>query len=285
MRKQKIPTIILAALLSACAHPGTGSSSLPSHPGWTPTRATMRVLMPPGWHPRKHADARITPHFIGGSTQSVSFTLTAYNGSSVTPQTVTVALTTSDCTGGPNWVCTATSTEPVGSDTFDVSTYASANGSGTPLSTNTVTATIASAGSNVSVTLNPVVSQVAFSPTAATALDGTASSGSVVLNVEDAAGDILIGSAPYVTPTNAADPITLSCQSHLSPINSQGANMASSITSPSSTYPLASVNYDGFDFGSGGGTQTCSAADTVQGLSATFTLTLSSSGSVTWSIN
>ncbi len=245
----------------------------------------MRVVMPPGWHPKHHEDQRISPHFIGSSTQSVSFTLTSYDGSAVTPQTVVVALTTADCTGGPAWVCTATSTEPVGSDTFTVSTFASTDGSGTPLSTNTITTTIASTGSSVSVTLNPVVSQIAFAPSAATALDGTASSGSVALSVEDAAGDILIGTAPYVTPSNAADPITLSCQSHLQPLNSQGANMVLTMTSPGSTFPLATVDYDGFDFGSSGGTQTCTASDTVQGLSGTFTLTLSSSGSVTWSIN
>jgi hypothetical protein len=246
----------------------------------------MRVVMPPGWHPKhRAAPQNLSPHFIGGSTQSVSFELTAYNGQSVTPQTVTVALTTADCTGGPNWVCTATSTEPVGTDAFTVSTFASTDGSGTPLSINAVTATIASSGSDVSVTLNPVVTQIAFSPTAATALNGTASSGSVVLNVEDAGGDVIIGSAPYVTPSNAADPITLSCQSHLAPINNQGGAMVGTLTSPGSAFPLSSVNYDGFDFGSSGGTQTCTAADTVQGLSGTFTLTLSSSGSVTWSIN
>lgn len=282
--KPKFLVAIAALALAACSHAGI----TPSVPHWRTAPMTFRVVVP-STSPAPAKQAR-RPQYISPATQSVSFTLTSYDSQAVTVAPVVVALTGSNCSGSPK-VCEATSSEPVGSDAFTVSTFASTDGSVRPLSTATdVNASITAAGpNNVGVTLGGVVSQLAFSPAAASTVNGTASAGAVALNVEDASGDIIVGPGSYTQANGSPDTVALSCQPHLTLETTGGATANTTIDTPQNgvggSNDLTQIAYDGTAIGgSSGGTLTCTASDAGGALPATFSLTLSATGSVTWTV-
>jgi hypothetical protein len=227
------------------------------------------------------------PAYVSPSTQSVSFTLTDFNGNPRSSTPVVVDLSGGNCTGSPV-VCTATSSEPVGVDTFTVSLYDTTDGTGTPLSTNSsVVASVTQAGpNNLSVTLNGVVASIMFFPETYDAVNGTASAGAVGVYALDADSNIIIGPGDYVKADGSPDPITLACGPHLTPQTAGGAAANATITGPGSDSAspnnLGQVAYDGTAIGgTAGGTLTCTASD-VAGSTDTFSLVTSATGSVTW---
>jgi hypothetical protein len=108
-----------------------------------PTRAPqtglvkVQITIPPAASTSSSSARK--PRYVSPATQSV--TLFAPGGA-----TTTVALTTSNpsCTAqAGGLVCTVELPVPVGNSTITVSTYASTDGSGTPLSTATLAVTVA----------------------------------------------------------------------------------------------------------------------------------------------
>ena len=282
--KQHIRSAVAAIAMTALA--ACGASSTPRVGAFAPAQTAsivFRVRIPA----TAPAPSARGPQYVSAATQSVAFSLINYDGNVESGQTTVVSLVPgTNCTGsGSSTVCTASATAPVGSDVYSIATYQAANGSGTPLSLNdSVPVTIVAGSNALSTTLDGVVSSLAFAPSNANAVNGTPSSGAVSIEAMDASGDIIIGPGSYVLPSGASDSISISCQTHLTPLNNLNAP-ATAITSPAQSAGFASVSYDGTDInGTTGGPLLCSATDSGTN-TATFTLNLSATGSTTWTIS
>jgi len=278
-----ILSLVAAFALSACA---SNTHTLPPGQFAQSATVTFAVRVPSS---SATAANRIRPQYVSPNTQSVAFTLVSFDGTPSNTTTV-VALTGGNCTGsGTSKVCTISSTAPVGADVYSVATYTATNGTGTPLSIDpALNVNIVSGTNTVSVTLNGVVASLAFSPASANALDGTASAGSASINALDAYGDTIIGPGLYALANGSADPIAVTCQTGLSLQNSGGGAATLPETGPGAAGNVAIIQYSGTSVGgTSGGTLTCTATDstTPTPLTSTFTLNLSSTGSVTWTIN
>jgi hypothetical protein len=173
--------VAVATLISAC---GGGASSS-------------------GMAPQAPTSAPVTTQ---AKTASVSFRIvipaatTSAVSSAATP--TVVACTTT---------CSATVNAPVGSDTFAVNLYGGTNGTGSLLSTGTLTQTIvANQANSVSVTFNGVVASIALALASPTVTPGTAGSLGITVNALDANGNVIVGPGSYVDANGNAVAITLS---------------------------------------------------------------------------
>lgn len=271
--------IALASILAACSSGGTLPVS--THGTWTTAPMTFRVIVPaPSASP---AAAARKPMYVSAATHSVAFALTSWNGAAQSPAPTTVVslVPGTNCSGSP-LVCTVTSSEPIGSDSFTVSTFSTANGSGTPLSINSVNYSIASGSNAISVTLNGVVNSLAFSPASVSCPDAaTACTTSAALEALDASGDVIIGSGSYVDASNNTDTISYSCQTGLTAETSTGGTATTPFSSPA-TNNLAQVVYTA-NATTAGSSLTCTASDTL-GHTATYTDSIAATGSVNWTI-
>jgi hypothetical protein len=137
---------------------------------------------------RRRAKAR-NPAYVSASTQSASVTVAPSGGSAGAP---TVVNCTTICQGSVN--------AAVGNDTFTINLLAGQNGSGSVLSTGSLTQTIVAATTNnVSVTFNGVPASIAISGIPAGNL-GTAFAGPQAFSVavKDAGGNTIVGT--YASP-------------------------------------------------------------------------------------
>ncbi|MHB8571282.1 MAG: hypothetical protein ACYC97_13945 [Metallibacterium sp.] len=284
MKTKLIAFLALGAFVTGCS----GQAIPPAPKLMAPM--TFRVVVPASISAQSVARQGVTPQYISASTNSVMFVLTSYNGASQSPPpTTTVALTGSNCTGTPK-VCTVSSSEPVGNDSFTVATYYTTTptwGTDVPLSENSVNYTVASGANSISVTLNGVVNSLAFSPMSANCPSATSScTVAAAINAFDRQGDTIIGPGVYDTLTGAADTIALSCATGLALQTATGGNAfsGSGQTTAPSNNDLAQVVYDGTG-GTSGGSLTCTASDAQSpALSATFTVNLAAVGSVSWTL-
>ena len=283
---------LIATTLTACGG-GGGSSPTPSG-GATPaplefqsTAVKYTIVAPmsavaPSSHDRR-------PQFLSPNTGSVSFLITSFNSHPVT-QPPTVVNLSSGCT--PNTpiageeTCTATSQAPVGTDIFVVTAYQATNGTGTPLSLNTVTQTITTGVNNISVTLNPVVDSLVFTPATNETKDGVVGSGPVIFNARDASGATIVGPQQFLTTAGANDTITISCAAHLTLKQSDGVTNATLSLGNASQNNIANGAYDGTTLGVNGGNIVCTATDTSgTPLTTTYTLYPSPDGTINWTIS
>lgn len=282
-----IAAVAVSSTLAACGGGAGGGTAIPkqSNPFLEAPTAPMMFSVRIPANAATSSNAR-RPSYVSSNTNSVSFTITSWNGNAETASPVIVSLSGANCTGsGSSKVCTVTSSAPIGSDVWKVATYASGNGTGTALSENSASGTITAAGpNNLSVTLNPVVASLAFSPVNASCLDGTPCNGSVIIQALDASGAVIIGPGSYLTPALAPDTISESCGSpHLTLTRADGQGPNNTFSDPTQNN-VAKAYYDGTSLGASGGTLTCSVSDSG-GASATFTLTTSSTGSASWTLN
>jgi len=284
-----IASLALASTLAlaACGAGGGGGGSAPAVNGFLAApkaNVSFSVRVPIG---ATTSSASRQAKYISAATQSVTFTLTQWNANPETVAPVVVALTGANCTGtGTAKVCTVTSSAPVGNDVWDVKTYSTAGGTGTPLSAAiSVNANITQPGpNNISTTLYGVVSSLNFSPASAACLDGTACSGAVTLTARDPSNATIIGPGNnLLTPALGFDSVRLTCQAHLAAQSSSGAAVAQPYYAPAAI-DLGKIAYDGVSLGASGGTLTCTAADSATA-TATFTLTTAATGSATWTLN
>lgn len=200
----------LAALLSACGG-GGGSSPIPSAggSGSSPTQpaqtapAKMVINIPAPSQQNTH----FRPNYISAATQSMTVGLVS---GATTTSLVTVNLTQSspNCTvpSGGGLQCTATVQAPFGTDNFAVSTYSGLNGTGNVLSTGQVQATLTSGGTEptVQLSLNGVPASVSLVLGTATLPVGYAGSTSVIVQAQDASGNLIIGPGLFSTPITLA---------------------------------------------------------------------------------
>jgi hypothetical protein len=246
-----------AASLAAGCGGGGQTASTPSQA--LPPLATSTPVVPQGKAtvalsiviPAASTSSAVTrrPRYVSPSTNSLSF---AQNGS----VTTVVALTPSspDCTTGIGGVrtCTVNVNATAGQNqSFTVKTFASSNGTGTPLSVQTIVATIVA---NTSNPLTFVLNGVVASLTAAFAVPslpyGLAGNTTLTVNAKDASGNIIVGPGNFATSSGVALTVTLT--------NADGSG-ATSLAHSSLTQPAGA---DGFTYTGGplnGDTVTASA--------------------------
>lgn len=185
----------------ACGGGGGGGSSVaPQPPGPAATaRFTLTV-------PRAAAGSRRAPRYISSATGSVAIVSSSLK--------TVVALSTSNpsCSQSASGLtCVVDGGVPAGTSLVTVSTFASTDGTGTPLSTATISVTVAAGQvTTVDLTLNGVVSTLSLSVFPAVVYPSVPSTSSVTLNALDAAGKIIVGPGNYVDANGAPLNITLS---------------------------------------------------------------------------
>jgi hypothetical protein len=198
---RSLAALTVAAMLAACGGGGSGSSG--GSGGTVPVTyqsATVSVAITVPHRTPAIAHGR-KPHYISTKTKSIVFALTKVNGA-VPPSGFNATLTVDTTPGSGNCgqdsgasgglVCHGTMTAPVATDSFTVTAYDATGGSGNLLSSAFVVQSIASGANQIKLTLNPVVASLVWSPSAATAGNGTAIGNSVALEALDAQNQIII---------------------------------------------------------------------------------------------
>ncbi len=200
MKALRVWSVVCALLLSACSGVATspsgaggGGSSLPPQQTLAPTSFVFA-------RPAQTASRR--PAYITANIASVAIALDSVNGSAppsglTTTVTSNITLTACPCTvAGPS--------VPPGSDTFTVTAYDAAGGSGNVVSVATATYTIAVGAANSNtITLNGVPKSFSFSGLP-TATAGTAfAAQAFTVTVKDADGNTILGT--YQNPVTIAN--------------------------------------------------------------------------------
>jgi hypothetical protein len=285
--------LVLALGLAACGGGGGSSSAAPpanvQPPQQFQSTAVQYSIVAPMPGTSSSSSHQRRPQFLSPNTGSVSFLVTSNNGHSVT-QPPTVVNLSSGCTANTpipgEETCTATSQAPVGTDIFLVTAYQATDGTGTPLSQNTVTQSITTGVNNISITLNPVVASMAFTPSTNVTQDGVAGNGPVIFNAKDASGAVIVGPQQFLTTAGANDTITIVCGAHLLLKQNDGTTNAALSIGNASQNTIAKGAYDGVSLGVNGGNIVCTATDTSgTPLTATFTLFTSPNGTINWTVN
>jgi len=144
------------------------------------------------------------PLYISPNTQSISIAAGPQGGPAATP--VIANITTSDpsCTQlNDTLTCAITAAAPVGDDTFTVITYAGQNGSGSVLSSATVTGTVnAGQANSIPLTLNGTVASMSLTIINGNNVvpGGFPATLQVVVNGYDASGATIVGPGSYTNP-------------------------------------------------------------------------------------
>ena len=233
--KRPLASLTLASTLAlaACGGGGGGISSTPPPRQTAPARITISI---PNISPSAHARK---PAYVSPATKSVSL-----SGPGFATATVALVPGTPQCTQTSSaLVCTVELPVPVGTTTVTVSTFASTDGSGTPLSTQNVSVTVVSGTVTVvNLTLNPVVSALAVAVNPSTLGAGIPSSATVSVNALDAAGKTIVGPGTFVDA--AGNPLTVT----LADSDASGATHLSqtTLTAPSASIALT---YNGASIG------------------------------------
>ncbi len=183
---------VCAGALAACGGGGGGSSFSPvptSAPTTTPAAAVP------------------TAQFTVASAHagSVSFALQSVNGAANTSVTVIAPISASapGCASSAATItCTLAVGGVIGTDLYRISSYASSDGSGTPLAVTSLAVNVsATPAAPVAVALDGVPAQVAFSPAHLPLVDdGLIHRVALTVVASDASGAAIVGAAPYRSP-------------------------------------------------------------------------------------
>jgi YVTN family beta-propeller protein len=230
--KRRVVPFLAAGLLSACGGGGT-SGPVPNAPNTSVSGAaraavTFTLLIPPPMSPA--ADRRAL--YVSPATVSVVVTLTAQNGTLLTPaQPYALSVANlSGCHRAPTAIarapqaarkprsvapqrCIFSIPAPVGLDTFTISTYDAAQASAAPatlaghlLSTATTSTTVvANAANSVSLTLGGVVASLTLGLADASPIEGVVQTISLLVDALDADGHLIIGAGSYANPVTLAN--------------------------------------------------------------------------------
>ena len=209
MKRTVLAAIVAAGLLAGFGCSGGGqvapSAPQPQQPQRKTAQATLTINIPLA----STGSSTKRPAYVSAGTQSITF-----SGSGITTQTLSLApLPNANCPAvGGFYQCSLNFAAPVGNSTLTVQTFASTNGTGTPLSRNTIPITVVQDQTNsIPVTLNGVVSTLVLTLSTNTVTAGTAQAVTATLGGKDAAGDTIIGPGAFVDATGAA--LTPSLQS------------------------------------------------------------------------
>ncbi|HEX3468208.1 MAG TPA: hypothetical protein VHT05_09040, partial [Candidatus Elarobacter sp.] len=233
--KHVLSTVALV-MLAGCAG-GGGSMSHGSLPASLPTStpvattpqsasAVLRLVIP------ARTVQRI-PRYVSPSSNSLSFAQTG-GPTTIAPIGPTSTNCTTDQTG--KRTCTVTVSATSGTNqTFAIKTFASTNGTGTPLSAAMLVATIVPLELNtISATLNGVVASITVS-TGVMSLDyGVVGSTSVIVNALDASGNTIVGPGTYGDASG--NPITIALAD--SDATHSATLSTATITAPGTTVTL-----------------------------------------------
>ena len=218
MRKLlKRQALVIAALaLASCSHGATGGVLPPASPQTAPTAgpasksagtATFTIAVPA--KSSTSSSGRSHPLYVSPNTGSVSISVIAVNGQSQTiaPTIAPIAYGATGCTTDHTQPlsCSVSANVPSGNNvTFTISTYASSDGTGSALSTATLTKTITmNAVNTIPVTLGGIVNSIALSPaTIHMVADGKTHTYPVTVEALDASGATIVGSAPFASPVS-----------------------------------------------------------------------------------
>ncbi len=180
-----------ALALGGCGGGGGGSAPVNPPPAAQTGLERLTITIPA----KSSSLVKRTPRYISSLTQSV--TIAVPGGASTT-----FSLTTSspNCTSGSaGLTCMITFPVPVGTTSVQFATFASTDGTGTPLSVATVPVTVTAGQVNdVTVTLNGVVKTVAVSVTPTAVSAGTAATVNVSVSAFDQGGAVIAGPGNYV---------------------------------------------------------------------------------------
>ncbi|MDB5039643.1 MAG: endo,3,4-beta-glycanase [Candidatus Eremiobacteraeota bacterium] len=187
-----LASVLFCSLVTGCGGGGGVQTMPPQSPvakpsGSTTAGATLTVTIPSA---SKTGTAKRRARYVSSATNSLSFTPTG-GTTTVVPLTATSPNCTTDASGARS--CAISVSAPTGSNvTFSLSTFASADGIGTPLSTTLVSQAIVANQTNpINVTLDAVVSQLQVGSSNSAFVIGQASSATVTVNLLDAAGKII----------------------------------------------------------------------------------------------
>lgn len=254
MRRALLAIGILIVVAACGGGGGSVGSGTPRHPviaAPETTNATLRIVVPSA--PSGSAAKR--PAFISSNTQSISVAVQSVNSAtpSPLPAPVVVALTPSNpnCTTTSNGTsCTVTITVPIATSVvLAISSYASTDGSGTPLATGFTTAVnTQQSGASFAVTLGGVPATIVMSPLQLQANDdGSVHTTTITVSALDASGATIIAPGAYSTPISlsvSGDPngaLGLSPAAVSSPV-SGGTTVTVTYTSSKALAAAATIN-------------------------------------------
>ncbi len=150
--------------LAACSGANGSGAITPTTPITTSiSSATLKITIPTP-PPGASASARMRPAYVSYRVQSVVISGTGVNApnSSVAAN---VTPTSPGCTGTPTTCSIPIATNVGSSESFTITAYSSTNGTGTVLSSGTVTMPVVAGTSNtIAVPLNPIISFGPISP-------------------------------------------------------------------------------------------------------------------------
>lgn len=164
-------------------------------------QAQFRMIVP--FKTTTDASAR-KPQYISAATESISFRVP----SMASAQVIALTLGTGNCPAQDNgYVCSLTFNAPIGNNQpMTIATFGNANGTGTPLSENTVNVNVAAGNNNpITVTLAGIATSVelVLSPTTAPQL--TATTITATVNERDSSGYVIVG--PGTTTDASGNPL------------------------------------------------------------------------------
>jgi len=193
-----------AAPVAPAASPSSASGSGSGSQSKATGTATFTIRIPV--KSTSASTNRKKPAYVSSGTNSVAFTVG--NETTVVPLT----LGSSTCPLAMNYYsCTAQSNVPAGTnETISIATYASSDGSGTPLSLNSMVETITAGQNNpLTITLNGVVNTLALQYSATSVVYNMPGGFTVTLLAYDAAGDLIAGPGSLVDSAGNTVTVTL----------------------------------------------------------------------------
>jgi len=203
MKRTLIVAIAIASLIAGCSG-AAGIQTHPATPAPGPTTADVAQASLSIRVPVKTAGSGAKrPAYISPDTKSVTFQVPSMGS----PQVVPLNLGSASCPQiGDNFVCTAYFNAPVGlGQALTIKTFASTDGSGTPLSLNTASLDVKIGQVNpITVSLNGVVASLGLYLAPNYLNSGTASSVTATFEAFDSANDLIVGPGTPVNASNVA---------------------------------------------------------------------------------
>ncbi len=210
MKRSLAVSLALASLLVACGG-GAGVQTHPSTPAPQPTTAQTAQTKLSISVPVKAASdvGKKRPAYISPDTQSVSFQVPGMGS----PEVVALDIAGANCPQvGEVYVCTAYFDAPIGlAQQLTIKTYASTNGTGTPLSQNVSSLDVKLGQVNpINVTLNGVASTLGIYLSPNYVNSGTSATIKALFEAYDSAGDLIVAPGTIVDANNNPIAATLS---------------------------------------------------------------------------
>ncbi|MFN2527743.1 MAG: hypothetical protein ABR584_03405 [Candidatus Baltobacteraceae bacterium] len=199
-------TAFAATVLSACGG-GGGSAIPPSVLQGSGGRAAASLVIT---IPAASQSSARQPKYVSPNTQSVTISsssaLSAPSGSPCTGTgnslTCNTTGTSSGCTSaGGTLTCTFNLIAQVGSDSFTLTMFSGTNGTGSTLSSGTVSANVSATGpNNIPVTLSGVVDSVSVALASSSPATGASVTIPVTVTAKDPSGATILGPGTYNNP-------------------------------------------------------------------------------------